>query len=420
MFSDASQNAYGACAYLRREFEDETVECRLVAGKRRVAPLKAQSICILELMRALIAARLAKTLVAEIMKKIEKIILWCDSTTVLHWIHQTSSNHTAFVCNRISEIHTIMSDLEATLGVGTVSWRYMPIENNPSDYINRGLRPIELNIGHNYNDGLGFLYESAELWLENKVEVPQEKDDESEKKKERWAGAFQETEVVLGWKKYSSLAKLRRVTAYVMRFTHNTRLREQERLTGPLTLTELRSVQNYLLVKRDQFESFDEEIECLKRGQEIHKRSRIKCLDPRMEDGFLLVGGRLQKARSLPYKTRHPKIIDSHHELAHLIIEEMHHSYHHPPTEHLLNQIRQEYWIIHGCQAVWNVKFKCNYCHRQTVKPQEQHMGNLPECRLEPGMVFRNTGVDFFGPMLVKERRSEVKSLRWLVCLHEH
>ena len=164
--------------------------------------------------------------------------------------------------------------------------------------------------------------------------------------------------------------------------------------------------------------SFGEEIECLKRGQEIHKRSRIKSLDPRMEDGFLIVGGRLQKAQSLPYKTRHPKIIDSHHELAHLIIEEMHCSYHHPPTEHFLNQIREEYWIIHGPQAVRNVKFKCNYCHRQTVKPQEQHMGNLPECRLEPGMVFRNTGVDFFGPMLVKERRSEVKVYSCLfVCM---
>ena len=27
-------------------------------------------------------------------------------------------------------------------------------------------------------------------------------------------------------------------------------------------------------------------------------------------------------------------------------------------------------------------------------------MGNLHECRLELGMVFRNTGVDFLGPML--------------------
>ena len=148
-----------------------------------------------------------------------------------------------------------------------------------------------------------------------------------------------------------------------MRFTHNTRVREQERLTGPLSSMELRAAPNYLM-RRAQVESFGEEIECLKRGQEIHKQSRMKSLNR---------------------------------------------TYHHPPTEHLLNLIRQEYWITHGRQAVQNVTFKCNYCYRQTVKPQEQHTGNLPECRLEPGIVFRNTGVDFFGPMLIKERRSEVK-----------
>ena len=108
----------------------------------------------------------------------------------------------------------------------------------------------------------------------------------------------------------------------------------------------LRAAQNQL-VKGAQVESFGEEIRCLENGQEAHKRSRIKSLDPRMEGGFLVVGGRLQKAQALPYKTRHPKIIDSHHELAQLIIEDMHCTYHNPPTEHLLNQIRQDYWIIH-------------------------------------------------------------------------
>ena len=101
------------------------------------------------------------------------------------------------------------------------------------------------------------------------------------------------------------------------------------------------------LVKGAQVESFGEEIRCLENGQEVHKRNRIKCLDPRMEGGFLVVGGRLQKAQALPYKTQHPKIIDSHHELAQLIIEDMHRTYHDPLTEHLLNQIRQDYWIIH-------------------------------------------------------------------------
>ena len=104
VFCDANQNAYGTCAYLRREFEDQTVECRLVAGKGGVAPLKAQSIYKLEFMGALIATRLAETLVAEMMTKIEQVVFWCDSTTVLHWI-QTSSNYKAFVGNRVSEIH---------------------------------------------------------------------------------------------------------------------------------------------------------------------------------------------------------------------------------------------------------------------------------------------------------------------------
>ncbi|XP_068684884.1 uncharacterized protein [Montipora foliosa] len=173
------------------------------------------------------------------------------------------------------------------------------------------------------NAGPKFLYESAELWSENKVKAPCKNDDIKEKKKERWAGASQENKVLLGWKKYSSLTKLRRVTAYVMRFANNVRAKKEARLLGALTSNELRAAQNYL-VKSAQVESFGEEIQCLKIGEQIHKKSRIKSLDPRLEDGFLVVGGRLQRAQCLPYRTRHLKIIDSHHELAQLIVEEMH------------------------------------------------------------------------------------------------
>ena len=86
VFCDASQNAYGVCAYLRRVFIDDTVECSLIVGKGRVAPLKSQSICRLELMAALVAVRLTQTLVEEMVTRIEKITFWSDSTTVLHWI----------------------------------------------------------------------------------------------------------------------------------------------------------------------------------------------------------------------------------------------------------------------------------------------------------------------------------------------
>lgn len=95
-------------------------------------------------MGALVAMRLAQTLVKEMTIKIEKIIFWSDFTTVLHWIRQISSTYKAFIGNRVSEIHTVMSNLEVTLGAGTVSWRYVPTEVNPAGDISRGLSPTEL------------------------------------------------------------------------------------------------------------------------------------------------------------------------------------------------------------------------------------------------------------------------------------
>ena len=84
VFCDSSKDVNGTCAYLRWDFEGNTVECRLVAGIGRVAALKTQSICRLELMGALVAVSLAETLVAEMMTKIEKMTYWSDSTIVLN------------------------------------------------------------------------------------------------------------------------------------------------------------------------------------------------------------------------------------------------------------------------------------------------------------------------------------------------
>ena len=50
------------------------------ARKGRVAPLKAQSICRLELMEALIAAHLTETLAAELVTQIEKISFGAPAT----------------------------------------------------------------------------------------------------------------------------------------------------------------------------------------------------------------------------------------------------------------------------------------------------------------------------------------------------
>ncbi|KAL0832417.1 hypothetical protein ABMA28_000654 [Loxostege sticticalis] len=58
IFCDASQKAYGACAYTRTVNRDGIIEVRLLCAKSRVAPLKRLTMPKLELCGALIASRL--------------------------------------------------------------------------------------------------------------------------------------------------------------------------------------------------------------------------------------------------------------------------------------------------------------------------------------------------------------------------
>jgi hypothetical protein len=126
-------------------------------------------------MGALIGARLAETVVKELTIEINAVVFWSDSTTVLHWIKQISSSYKAFVGNRVSEIHSVVHELETKLGADTVTWRYIPTDVNPADDISRGLSPSELTMGHRYLSGPEFLKTETENWPKNKVNLPSER-----------------------------------------------------------------------------------------------------------------------------------------------------------------------------------------------------------------------------------------------------
>lgn len=55
-FCDASQNAYGACVYLRATSQSEVHSTRLLCAKSRVASLKTVSLPRLELCAAIVGA----------------------------------------------------------------------------------------------------------------------------------------------------------------------------------------------------------------------------------------------------------------------------------------------------------------------------------------------------------------------------
>ena len=122
-FSDASQNGYGQCSYLRLIDNNDRIHCSLVMGKSRVAPLKPVTIPRLELTAAVVASKIGCVLRKELECKEVKETYWTDSRTVLGCINNDARFH-VFVGNRVQEIRDKTS-LE--------QWRYID-ETKPPRY----------------------------------------------------------------------------------------------------------------------------------------------------------------------------------------------------------------------------------------------------------------------------------------------
>ena len=103
-FGDASENGYGACVYLRLYFNN-TCKTTLVMSKTRVAPIKKLTLPKLELMGALLCARLVIFVKNALDLKIEtNMVCWTDSTIALGWIKSNPSIKDVYVNNRVREI----------------------------------------------------------------------------------------------------------------------------------------------------------------------------------------------------------------------------------------------------------------------------------------------------------------------------
>ena len=113
-------------------YEDGTTECRLIAAKARVAPLKRLTIPRLELMGAVVAVHLAETLINELETPIHRVIFWSDSAIVLQWLQKSSNCFHTFVGNRVAEVDDTLARLKEMFGEENVYFRYIPSALKPS------------------------------------------------------------------------------------------------------------------------------------------------------------------------------------------------------------------------------------------------------------------------------------------------
>jgi hypothetical protein len=331
LFSDASEQAYGAVAYIR-VVKDKEVQVSFVSAKSKVAPQKALSIPRLELQGALIASRLAKNLKNELPFEIYSTTYWVDSSTVLAWIRSDHRRYSSFVAHRVSEILDDSSISE---------WRWVPsLENVADDSTKWDTIPT---LSRRWFEGPQFLSCNLENWPKERKSI--ESTDVEVKSIHNHHKIADSLFKIIPAFKFSKWSRLLNATAYVLRFRNN--LKRVKIETGistvrnktlkaiiddvpALTANELKEAET-LLIKKGQSETFYNEIMTLKKEKQVSRGSSIYKLSPMLDcQEILRVNSRLITAPAVVNDDmRNPMLLGRNNWITHLIIDSVHRSLHH-------------------------------------------------------------------------------------------
>ena len=434
-FSDASVEGYGQCSYLRLINVEDKAHCSLVIGKSRVAPLKQIAVPRLELAAATVSAKTSEFLRQELSYADIKEHFWTDSKIVLGYVNNDAKRFHVYVANRVQQIRDVTNPS---------SWLYVSTDVNPADHASRGLSASQLLQGSNWLTGPPFLWKNGSFQPE-KTEEFQVTESVPEVKKAVVFTCYVESlatqppEPLTSSRLYhvSSWQRVLKVIALCLRLKSKLASREVKltrQVTSesirPLpkvsvTLIELHAAEKEVL-KVVQREHFHEEIQILKglkvggeltarkvareRNLAIKKSSCLYRLDPFLdEDGVIRIGGRIKRA-NLPFATKHPVVLPRKSHITDLLIRFWHAKVNHMGRGITQNELRQRgYWVVGGSAAVSNCISKCVTCRKMRGPLQIQKMADLAVDRIEPSAPFSYCPVDFFGPFLIKEKRSEVK-----------
>ncbi|XP_025406355.1 uncharacterized protein LOC112680475, partial [Sipha flava] len=410
-FCDASQEAYGACIYVRTQRPDGTVYVQLLTSKSRVAPMSTTTIPRLELCGALLLSELVVEVKAELSTinfqfSLADIVLWTDSTVVLGWI-QSAVQLKSFVANRITQI---LDNTERTM------WRHVPTSSNPADIITRGIHADELvDQNHMWWNGPSWLLDTDELWPVRLL--PEEDLPEVRPIKLVLVATNVDTGFILN--RCSKWLKLIHVTAYVRRFIFNCRKNDNNQHlchTISLTIPELNESKLWWL-RRAQAQDFNSEIKSLQKEMCVGPRSCLKSLNPYLDDDNLIrVGGRLTYA-PISERRKCPIVLSSKNSIVKMLFHHEHIHLLHIGPQGLLAHIQRTYWPIRGRNLARQTVHKCITCFRSKPQLLQPVMAPLPSVRVTQCRAFENAGVDLCGPINVRSGLRKITPLKHYIAV---
>ncbi|XP_062537897.1 uncharacterized protein LOC134206225 [Armigeres subalbatus] len=360
----------------------------------------------LELKAAVLGVRLLETIQNQHSFTISRRFCWSDSGTVLAWIrsHDHRRFH-KFVAVRVGEILTSTEQRE---------WRWVPTKLNVADLATKWVSSPQLTMDSPWFQGPTFLKDPEEDW-------PQQRTITSTDEELRPAHfLLAHFDPIVDLARFSSWTKLHRATAYVLRFVDNIRRKKQGLALelGVLNSDKLRRAEE-MLWKLAQVEAYPDEVAVLATSQGppdrrhvvVKKSSNIYSKWPFIDErGILRSRGRIEAA---PYVAMEAKFLPKQHAISFFIVDWFHRRFRHANRETVVNEIRQRFDIPMPRRLVDKVAGNCVVCRIAKSAPKPPAMAPLPEMRLAAfNQPFTFTGLDYFGPVLVKIGRSNVK--RWV------
>ena len=395
-FCDASEKAYAAVVYLRVTTDTHT-SLAFVASKSRVSPVKGQSIPRLELLSALLLATLMDSVSSALdcELSLDQPTYYTDSQVALHWIKGQEKEWKPFVQNRVNQIRDLTS---------IDRWRHCPGRDNPADLPSRGVNPSELSDSKIWQHGPDWLYERDDKIPNTEdTTMPQECEVEKRVRKIHNHSLLVPSSVdsvqlkeLIDCESFSSVNRLLRVTAYVLRFVSILKAKRQTRDTENheimITTTDLQ-VAETLWLKEVQASLVNQP------GFKMWHQQFGLFLDGH---GVWRCGGRLTNA-DIPPIAKNPILLNSQHYFTTLIVREAHSRVMHNGVKETLTELRSRYWIIRGRSFVRKLIHQCVICRRfEGGAHQPPPPPPLPECRVQRSPPFHYTGVDYAGPLYVK------------------
>ena len=257
-------------------------------------------------------------------------MFWCDSLIVLGYINNKERRFQTFVANRIAVINDASTPEQ---------WRYVPTKENAADDATRGLKANEIT--GRWTSGPDFLWKDESAWPQTPVvEIPV--DDPEVKRKATTCLVDTECHDIIHrlFTKYSKWHDLKKGVAWLRKFISWMKGKRQN-IQKDITVADLHGAET-AIVRCLQRKQFQNEIVMINASRKIPRSSRIRALEPFLdEEDILRVGGRLSDS-SVHYERKHPIILPRDHYVTSLVIKHYHETTKHAGTEYVLSRLRDK------------------------------------------------------------------------------